>query len=236
MTTGRKKAYKYITPELPWQKNKLIVIGELPPNGKHGRLYQCVCLCGKPTITRVERVFTNGTKSCGCLSRIVALEVHTKHGECGSGSKAWMKATPEYKAWKAMLRRAGPTSSANVEIREYYANRGITVCKRWLTYRLFLLDMGRKPTSKHTLDRIDNNKGYFPGNCRWATMAEQCRNTSRNINITFSGQTKCLKDWATELGIECATLKYRLRHYPIDVAFLTPIRALPTDGKVYSGT
>lgn len=86
------------------------------------------------------------------------------------------------------------------------------------------LDGGLMPTPKHnTLDRIDNSKGYEPGNVRWATRAEQMRNTRRNVNLTHEGRTMCLKDWATELGINPVTLRYRVRNWGVQRAFTEPI-------------
>ncbi len=89
------------------------------------------------------------------------------HGE------GWHK-TPEYHAWQAMRARCERPSFVAFK---WYGGRGIKVCDRWQKYEQFLSDMGRKPTAKHSLDRIDNSGNYEPSNCRWATREEQMRNT-----------------------------------------------------------
>jgi hypothetical protein len=84
--------------------------------------------------------------------------------------------SPEHRAWIAMLARCRKDP--------YYAGRGIRVCEPWLSYTCFLADMGRKPTPKHTLDRINNDGNYGPGNCRWATMKEQAQNRRLHKKLT----------------------------------------------------
>jgi hypothetical protein len=91
-------------------------------------------------------------------------------------------------------------NNPNVRGYENYGGRGIAVCERWDAYANFVADMGEKPEGK-TLDRIDNSKGYSPSNCRWATRAEQSRNTRRNINVCIGGTVRCLKDWQLLLDI-----------------------------------
>lgn len=92
----------------------------------------------------------------------------------------------------------------------FYGGRGIRVCKRWLRYENFLADMGRRPSKKHSIDRIDNDGDYEPKNCRWAISADQRRNNRRTFLVTFRGKTKCLKDWAAELNINYYTLHKRV--------------------------
>ncbi|SRR6266545_3323803 len=120
------------------------------------------------------------------------------------------KSTPEYHTWKNMRRRC--CDSKNQDWHRY-GGRGITVCPEWRSsFTAFLGDLGERPTSKHTLDRYPDRDGnYEPGNCRWATPAEQARNSSRNHWITFKGQTRCLQDWATELGVTHECLRKRIK-------------------------
>jgi hypothetical protein len=108
-----------------------------------------------------------------------------------------------------------------VAIWPHYGGRGITVCKRWLNFLNFLADMGPRPQG-HSLERIDRDSHYEPGNVRWATQAEQVRNTSRTRLITYNGITLCLADWATRLGISDSTLEYRIKHWPLERALTTP--------------
>ena len=92
-----------------------------------------------------------------------------------------------------------------------YGGRGITVCDKWIDdFDAFLADMGERPHGM-SIDRIDNEKGYFPGNCRWATTKEQVRNTRRNKVIVYKGQTKCLASWADDLGISYRALICRMQ-------------------------
>jgi hypothetical protein len=97
-----------------------------------------------------------------------------------------------------------------------YGGRGIAVCERWLDFENFLEDMGEPPVGR-SIDRIDNNRGYSPDNCRWATTSEQVGNQRSNINICFRGQTKTLSEWAIELEMVIATLYARLVIYKWDV-------------------
>lgn len=141
-----------------------------------------------------------------------------KHGESTGGSRS-----TEYGIWQGMRQRCGNPNNPNYA---RYGGRGIRVCKEWQdSFANFLAHMGRRPSRDHSIDRIDNSKGYEPGNVRWATAAEQNRNCSRNIVIEHDGRAACLEDWAAELGVSPMTLKWRLRHHPVAVA-LTPGRNL----------
>lgn len=127
-----------------------------------------------------------------------------------SRGSEWKKANrgPEYNVWSEMKNRC---FNPNSRIWKHYGGRGITVCERWLKYANFIEDMGNRPTSKHTLDRINNDGNYELGNCRWATRDVQSRNTSRNILIKHNGKEQCLMDWSKELGINYFTLRTRRR-------------------------
>jgi len=94
-----------------------------------------------------------------------------------------------------------------------YGARGITVCDRWLGkdgFKNFMDDMGVKPTPNHTLDRIDNNKGYTPDNCRWATYTDQLNNRRNSRLIEYMGKTQTLAEWSLETGIGWHTLRQRI--------------------------
>jgi hypothetical protein len=93
-----------------------------------------------------------------------------------------------------------------------YGGRGIRICERWRArFAAFLSDMGERPMG-HSIERINNEGDYEPGNCRWATTAEQARNNRRNVRITHDGETLCVQDWAKRTGIDRRTLLWRLRN------------------------
>lgn len=132
-----------------------------------------------------------------------------------------MCTTPEYKNWFAMKARCtDPKHSAY----RWYGARGITVCDAWRdSFQAFLSDVGERPTRQHTLDRIDNERGYEPGNVRWATRTEQMRNTRTNRWLEFNGERLVIQDWARRIGISQATLHQRLqRGWPLEHALAAP--------------
>lgn len=88
-----------------------------------------------------------------------------------------------------------------------YGARGITICDRWRnSFEGFISDMGFRPSSKHSLDRIDNNGNYEPGNCRWSTNSNQCRNKRNNRVLTLGEKSQCALSWAEEIGMNYGTL------------------------------
>ena len=144
-------------------------------------------------------------KSCGCLRADFVRSIATKHSDCRPGHY-----TSEWYAWSSMRQRCiNPKHAAYRD----YGGRGITVCAAWTdSYEAFLADMGRKPTPKHTLDRIDVNAGYSPENCRWATWAVQQRNRRNNHMVEYRGKTMCVTDFATAIGMPASRVFARLRH------------------------
>lgn len=118
---------------------------------------------------------------------------------------------PEYRAWKAMKARCYAPSSQGTS----YQRSGIKVCPEWRNdFDKFLSDMGPKPSSRHSLDRIDNARGYSRENCRWALQITQCGNRGDfNKLFSYAGETYHLKDWSRRLGIKYTTLHQRIfRH------------------------
>ena len=123
--------------------------------------------------------------------------------------------TRTYNAWKAMRNRCDPNKKSAVK---RYVSLG--VCAEWESYDRFFQDMGPRPEGT-SLDRIDNTKGYYPENCRWASMKEQMRNRSDNRWITHNGQTLPLCDWAEKLGIRADTLSKRLNRMSPEKALVS---------------
>lgn len=136
---------------------------------------------------------------------------------------------PEYRVWQGMrLRCTEPSNAAYPD----YGGRGITICDRWLNSpENFMADMGQKPTAKHEIDRIDNDKGYEPGNCRWALRKENDRNRRSNRFVEFEGQTKTVAEWCELLGIRGDTLRWRLnKGWSIEMALFTQSRSKAPNG------
>lgn len=111
------------------------------------------------------------------------------------------------KTWQNMKQRC---QNPNAPSYQYYGGRGITVCERWRSFANFAKDMGERPSTKHSLDRIDNDKGYCPENCRWATQAEQCDHRTSKTMLTLEGTTLPMRTWALRIGMNPMTLYSRV--------------------------
>jgi hypothetical protein len=117
---------------------------------------------------------------------------------------------PEYWVWVAMIRRCRYPPHP---VYPHYGGRGITVCEAWSDVKTFYSDMGPRPTPKHWLERIDNDGNYEPGNCKWATIEEQCQNKRTTTPITYQGRTMTLQAWARQpnVHVNVNTLRYRIQ-------------------------
>lgn len=130
--------------------------------------------------------------------------------------------TPEYRTWASMKRRC---HNPRHKLFYRYGGRGISVCVRWLNFENFFADMGERPPGG-SLDRIDNEGNYEPGNCRWASRLEQARNTSKTCRITIDGVTRCASEWSEISGIPQYIIAYRFRvGYP-STEMLSPVRII----------
>lgn len=118
-----------------------------------------------------------------------------------------LSATPGYTVWCNMMKRC---FNPHIPMYSRYGGRGITVCERWRDVRNFIADMGQPPPGL-TIERIDNHGDYKPENCRWATPAEQRRNTSRSLRmLEFRGEIRCVNDWSKITGINANAICARL--------------------------
>lgn len=125
-----------------------------------------------------------------------------KHGHSSAAGRS-----PTYRSWHSMKQRA---LNPNCAAAKHYSERGIHICKRWLEFENFLADMGERPEGTN-LERIDNDKGYSPSNCRWATQVEQMRNRRTNVFIEHEGKRQTVREWSLELGISFTTLRTRMK-------------------------
>ena len=132
-----------------------------------------------------------------------------------------MSKSPEYKSWRAILHRClNPLSRAF----HNYGGRGIKICKRWMIFKNFLLDVGYRPDHKYSIERIDNDKGYYLGNVKWATIKEQNKNRRTNRWITFNGRTQIIEEWEREMGFKRHIILERLeRGWEVNRAITTPV-------------
>jgi hypothetical protein len=173
------------------------------------RYYRCACSCGHVGLVRGGELRRRRTRSCGHLTRAL------KHGLARKG-----KRHPLYGTWQSMCRRCADPENAGWP---NYGGRGIRVCKRWReSVAAFVQDverLGPRPPG-HTLDRIENDGDYEPGNVRWAPAPVQRRNQRRVTWVTIGSRRMCLKDWCAELGKNYATVKAYTRRGR------TPIEAL----------
>lgn len=145
------------------------------PDERKNSYWLCKCICGNEKIIGRPHLISGHTKSCGCLHK----EMITKHGKYQE---------PLYKVWSGMWSRC---TYQNHKQYQDYGGRGINVCNRWRDFKNFLSDMGNRPSPNHTIERINNNKGYNPSNCKWATRTEQSRNTRlrKNNKTGYEGVT-----------------------------------------------
>lgn len=206
---------------------RLVVIQRMD-NAKNRKLrWLCKCDCGKEKIILGYHLKSGHTKSCGCLRKEVTIkrlsiinkgnEYSLKHGRS--------KNDKTYTSWRHMKDRC---TNSNHKYWKDYGGRGITVCDRWLGengFIHFLEDMEEAPSGL-TIERKQNDLGYFKENCEWATPEQQARNRRNNHYETYNGKTRLLVEWSAEIGIPYKTLYARIYIYKwsIQKALTTPVR------------
>ena len=158
---------------------RLVILG-YSHSAKGMTYWRCACDCGNEKIAG-EWIFRHSRDwSCGCYSG------RTKHG---------MRNTRIYQIWKGIRLRCLNKRDPGFPL---YGGRGISICERWESFSNFYQDMGDPPSDHHSIDRIDNSRGYGPSNCRWATPKEQARDRRSNVLVTINGVTKCVLDWSRD--------------------------------------
>ena len=189
---------------------RLTVIGlserDHSPTRRHRWL--AVCDCGKEKVANAWLLTQGHTQSCGCLARETLVARNTTHGLSRAHSKA-------YRSWKDMRARCNNPNDSDYKD---YGGRGIRVCERWDDFSAFYEDMGDRLPGL-TIDRIDTNGDYEPGNCRWTDANTQANNKRSNRIVEYRGMEMTMMQLSRLCGVGVGTISYRLKiGYPIEVA------------------
>jgi hypothetical protein len=168
-----------------------------------GGKWLCQCDCGQSAQVLATNLKKGNSKSCGCSRRLSCASrmsaLNLRHGDTGS---------KEHSTWAGIVKRATKESSHRWVS---YGQRGISMCDRWLSYESFLEDMGRAPSAQHTIDRIDNDKGYSADNCRWALPIVQAQNRGTNRYTTVHGEIVTFAEAARRMGVTRSTIGKRAK-------------------------
>lgn len=185
---------------------KLVVLSRAPSQGK-GAFWNVRCDCGTEKILPASPLSRGHAKSCGCG----IAESNARRAKHGAAARKKGGSNPNraYIRWVSVRQRC---TNPNDVAYHRYGGRGIIMHPEWAQdFTAFFRDVGEPPTSKHTLERINNDRGYEPGNVCWATRKEQANNRSTNVMVTHLGKTQNLTQWSKELGITYATLRGRIQ-------------------------
>lgn len=170
--------------------------------------WRCLCDCGRVTSVLTANLRRGNTTSCGCIRNITSSKRATTHGLSG---------TAAYRSWLNIRRRCREVTHPSYPT---YGAKGIDIHEPWYqSVEAFVRDVGHPPTDSHTLDRIENARGYEPGNVRWATPTQQARNRSVCRSVTFQGHAfpsvSAFIEWlAPQIGIKPKTLKREITRLP----------------------
>ena len=184
---------------------KLSVIKEAANyNVKRGIAWECLCDCGNSSISLSYTLLNGNAKSCGCLRKETMRKISTKHGLSNT--------SPVFSIYGKIKERC---YNKNCKAYKNYGGRGITMCYEWLSnfkyFHDWAIDNGYKQGL--TIDRIDNEKGYEPANCRWVTNKTQQRNRRNNRRYYFKGSKKPLSEICEILGLDYHTVHQRISKY-----------------------
>lgn len=173
-----------------------------------GGVWVCRCECGTEVLRRGDNLRSSKHPNCGCEAGAL-VRTHGKKG------------TKIYRIWRGIKDRC-----CNERCAQYhrYGGRGIQICETWRnSFQAFYDDMGDVPESKHSIERIDNDRGYCKSNCRWASMREQSRNKCNTHRLTFKGKTRSLSEWADKLKIPDHRIRQRInRGWSVSRALTVP--------------
>ena len=200
--------------------NRLTVIKRVENDSHNAAQWLCRCDCGNEIVVRGYCLTNGNTKSCGCYKMELVYELahREKHGAVK---------TRLYNIWSRMIQRC---ENPNDKGYGRYGGRGIKVCKQWkefINFQKWAFNNGydeNKSFLECTLDRINNDKGYNPKNCRWTTKIVQARNTSTNKFLTFNGETHCYAEWEEILGLSRGRIHERIkRGWTIEETLTRPV-------------
>jgi hypothetical protein len=183
--------------------NRWLVVSRGPNTTNGQAQWNCKCDCGNEKLLKAIVLNKRKSQSCGCLKLEQLIKRSTKHGYSPSKNRS-----DTYTIWAKIIQRC-----TNINDKAYpnYGERGITICDEWLNFVNFLQDMGERPSKQHSIDRIDNSKGYNKENCRWATSKEQGRNKRNNILLTFQNETLTVSEWCEKLNLPEKHIRARLK-------------------------
>ena len=176
-----------------WRFGSLVVVARAANLG-HQVAWECLCDCGKRKVIRANSLIRRQTVSCGCFNAKKSL----RHGK---------RKSPEYQAWANIKNRCNNPSHP---LYKYYGGRGIKLSPLWNDFNNFYSDMGDRPKGRW-IERVDNDAGYSPENCIWATPRTQSRNRRSNRYLEHGGKKLVITDWAELLNITSAGLNCALR-------------------------
>jgi len=188
--------------------------------------WKCRCSCGNETVVTTNSLKNKKIQSCGCLRKEITIKRMTTHN---------MSRSPEYKAWQHMKDRCYKPTDKSFK---NYGGRGIEVCQEWRdSFLAFYNHIGKRPSSKHSIDRINNNGNYKPGNVRWANRKVQANNSRHNHLITIDGITQTITQWGKATNTSITVIRYRLSLGLEDKeAVFTPPRKQRADMITVNGT
>jgi hypothetical protein len=177
----------------------LTVLGEGEPYSWGGLRLICRCDCGGETLVCKGSLLKGVSTHCGCMAKARRGASHITHG---------FAYHPLWKIWNNMMARCYREENGSFS---RYGGRGIRVCEQWKSFEAFCDDMGPRPAGT-TIERINNNGNYEPGNCKWATKRAQSNNRRNNHFVTVGESTKTLVQWADMYGTKASTIQARIRN------------------------
>ena len=191
---------------------RLVVLGQAGRSNQGQALWRCLCDCGRETTCLSDNLGKGHTKSCGCLKAELLAAGQPSHG---------LSHTKAYATFCSAKERC---QNPNNKRWPDYGGRGIQFLYPGI--EALIADIGHPPSDSHTIERIDNEGHYEPGNCCWATQEEQANNKRNSRKITYQGRTQTIAQWAREVGLSTITLWMRLYRYgwSVEKALNTPVK------------